>query len=180
MISQTHKDEPENQSPSAAPPAQLLHSFPLLEYLTIILAGCILTLSCGLLNAIALTGYFATSVSHMTGHVALLSLAIAKGDYSSAYHLAAVIAAFMVGAFLSGAIVGGETFMLSRRYGVVLLIESISLVGAYGFHRVKADVGTYFAGFACGLQNAMATTYSGAIIRTTHVTGTTTDIALIL
>lgn len=33
---------------------------------------------------------------------------------------------------------------------------------------------------ACGLQNGMCTTFSGAVIRTTHVTGTLTDIGLIL
>ena len=33
---------------------------------------------------------------------------------------------------------------------------------------------------ACGLQNSMCTTFSGAVIRTTHVTGILTDIGLIL
>jgi len=33
-----------------------------------------------------------------------------------------------------------------------------------------------FAAAACGLQNAMCTSHFGAIVRTTHVTGTVTDI----
>eukprot|EP01034_Spumella_vulgaris_P023022 gene23022-29210_t len=33
---------------------------------------------------------------------------------------------------------------------------------------------------ACGLQNAMTSKYSGNIIRTTHVTGTATDVGLVL
>ena len=36
------------------------------------------------------------------------------------------------------------------------------------------------AAFACGLQNAMASTYYGLIIRTTHVTGIVTDIGVII
>ena len=36
------------------------------------------------------------------------------------------------------------------------------------------------AAFACGLQNALATSYSGAVLRTTHMTGICTDIGLIL
>lgn len=28
----------------------------------------------------------------------------------------------------------------------------------------------------CGIQNAMCTTFSGAVVRTTHMTGITTDI----
>src|SRR3546814_12229893 len=33
---------------------------------------------------------------------------------------------------------------------------------------------------ACGLQNAMATTYSGAIVRTTHLSGMFTDPGIML
>ena len=33
---------------------------------------------------------------------------------------------------------------------------------------------------ACGLQNAMATSYSGAVIRTTHMTGIVTDLGIAL
>jgi len=38
----------------------------------------------------------------------------------------------------------------------------------------------YFVCLGCGLQNGMCTTFSGAVIRTTHVTGTVTDIGLII
>merc|ERR1719401_1610209 len=41
------------------------------------------------------------------------------------------------------------------------------------------DVAPYLCAAACGLQNGMATSYSGAVIRTTHVTGIATDIGLI-
>jgi hypothetical protein len=42
------------------------------------------------------------------------------------------------------------------------------------------QVGAYLISLACGLQNGMCTTFSGAVIRTTHVTGILTDIGLIL
>ncbi len=41
-------------------------------------------------------------------------------------------------------------------------------------------MGAYLVSLACGLQNGMCTTFSGAVIRTTHVTGIITDIGLIL
>jgi hypothetical protein len=41
------------------------------------------------------------------------------------------------------------------------------------------QVGAYFISLGCGLQNGMCTTFSGAVIRTTHVTGILTDIGLI-
>lgn len=36
------------------------------------------------------------------------------------------------------------------------------------------------ASFACGMQNALVTTYSGAVVRTTHLTGLFTDFGIML
>lgn len=33
---------------------------------------------------------------------------------------------------------------------------------------------------ACGMQNGMVTTWSGAVVRTTHFTGTITDTGLVI
>ena len=38
----------------------------------------------------------------------------------------------------------------------------------------------YAAACACGLQNAMVSTYSGAVVRTTHVSGMFTDLGIFL
>lgn len=40
--------------------------------------------------------------------------------------------------------------------------------------------GMYAAACACGLQNAMVSTYSGTVIRTTHVSGMFTDLGIFL
>ena len=40
--------------------------------------------------------------------------------------------------------------------------------------------GHYLASCACGLQNAMVTTYSGTVIRTTHLSGMFTDLGIFL
>jgi uncharacterized membrane protein YoaK (UPF0700 family) len=39
-------------------------------------------------------------------------------------------------------------------------------------------LGALFAATACGLQNAMATTYSGAVVRSSHLTGMFTDLGI--
>ncbi len=41
-------------------------------------------------------------------------------------------------------------------------------------------MGAYLVSLACGLQNGLCTTFSGAVIRTTHMTGILTDIGLVL
>jgi uncharacterized membrane protein YoaK (UPF0700 family) len=38
--------------------------------------------------------------------------------------------------------------------------------------------GVYTAACACGLQNAMVSTYSGTVVRTTHVSGMFTDLGI--
>ena len=38
----------------------------------------------------------------------------------------------------------------------------------------------FLASAACGLQNALATRYSGAVVRTTHLTGIVTDLGIML
>ncbi len=40
--------------------------------------------------------------------------------------------------------------------------------------------GQYLASAACGLQNAMITTFSGAVVRTTHMTGIITDLGIMI
>jgi uncharacterized membrane protein YoaK (UPF0700 family) len=67
---------------------------------------------------------------------------------------------------------------LGRRYGVALSLESAALFASVYFLRRDANLGDYLAAGACGLQNAMVTTYSGSTMRTTHMTGMVTDLGI--
>jgi uncharacterized membrane protein YoaK (UPF0700 family) len=55
-----------------------------------------------------------------------------------------------------------------------LLFAAVPLLA----HRNPA--GLYAAACACGLQNAMASTYSGTVVRTTHISGMFTDLGIFL
>lgn len=72
--------------------------------------------------------------------------------------------------------VGDHKFRLGRSYGYGLILCSASLFGSFIFLRRELIVGEWCAAFACGLQNALATSYSGAVVRTTHMSGIITDI----
>ena len=62
-----------------------------------------------------------------------------------------------------------------------MLIESGALWLGYALYFTPAQRATVFINaFACGLQNALGTRYSGAIVRTTHLTGAATDIGTVL
>ena len=132
----------------------------------------------GMVNAVGFLGFEHQAVTHLTGTTTLLGAAIARDDTTAATSLAGVALAFMAGAALSGAIVQDATLRLGRRYGVALALESVLLfASAYLFPR-EAVSGAWLAAMACGLQNGMATTFSGAIVRTTHLSGMFTDLGI--
>ncbi len=134
----------------------------------------------GMVNAIGYLSYSHQAVTHLTGTASQLGIATSELSGAVATHLALVIAAFLAGAVLSGFVIQRQTLKLGRRYGVALGIEGLLLCAAALLMRHHHEAGSYFASAAFGLQNAMATTYSGAILRTTHVTGIVTDLGATL
>ncbi len=134
----------------------------------------------GSVNTIGLLGFRHEAVSHVTGSFTLFSLTVARGQAAEALHLASIIAAFLAGAIISGALTGNAALQLGRRYGAALLLEAALLVMASVALSRGSDTGHLLASAACGLQNAMVSTYSGALVRTTHLTGLVTDIGTML
>lgn len=142
------------------------------------LGGFLLAFNAGCVNAVGLLGFKHESVSHLSGASTLLAKAAVHSDFASAGHLALVLLSFLAGATLSSLVVGNESLSMGRRYGVALFVEALLLTGAALLLRSGSSHGHFLASAACGLQNAMATTFSGAIVRTTHVTGLVTDLGI--
>lgn len=142
--------------------------------------GFVLAFAAGSVNAIAIMGVNHQGVSHLSGISTLLGIEIAGADHSSAILLVLVLLAFLAGAAISGFLIGGKSLALSRRYSVALFAEAALLVAAMFLLDRGSAVGHLLASAACGLQNAMTSTYSGAIVRTTHVTGLFTDLGVAL
>jgi len=134
----------------------------------------------GVVNVIGLLGFEHQAVTHLTGTTSMLAAALASLDGAATLHFAAIIGSFVVGTVLSGFLIQDSTLQLGRRYGIALLLESILLCVAIPLLKRSNIFGIYFAACACGLQNAMASTYLGLIIRTTHMTGMFTDLGIFL
>ena len=132
----------------------------------------------GMVNVVGYLGFEHQAVTHLTGTTTLLGEAVAKRDLHAISRLAGVALAFMAGAALSGMIVQDSTLKLGRRYGVALVLESLLLFAAIPLFMQGRLAGPLLAAMACGLQNAMATTYSGAVIRTSHLSGMFTDLGI--
>ncbi|HEX9172061.1 MAG TPA: YoaK family protein [Telluria sp.] len=147
--------------------------------------GIILTLVAGALNA---GGFLAIGqyTSHMTGMVSTLADQVVLRNYQFAG-----IAAISWLAFVSGAATTALIVNYLRRanvgnvYAVPLLIEAalILVFGAFGgtlqkHELVDVSFAVIILCFTMGLQNALITKISRAEIRTTHLTGLTTDMGI--
>ena len=132
----------------------------------------------GMVNVIGYLGFEHQAVSHLTGTTSLLGAALAQGDLRAIVHLWGMLIAFCVGAMLRGLVIQDQTLKLGRRYGVALALEAALLLLAIPLFKQQQIWGALLAAMACGLQNAMVTTYSGAAVRTTHLSGMFTDLGI--
>jgi uncharacterized membrane protein YoaK (UPF0700 family) len=144
------------------------------------IGGGLLALAAGCINAVGYLCFRHQPVTHLTGTSTELGMAVARGDLKEIAHWGLTLLSFLAGAMVSGFIVEQRTLQLGRRYGVVLTLESILLFAATPLIHDAKDLGLYLAAAACGLQNAMVSTYSGAALRTTHVSGIFTDLGIYL
>ncbi len=144
------------------------------------MGGAWLALMAGTVNTTGLLGAEQRAVTHLSGTTTLGAAAFAQGHFGIGLHLFAIVASFFVGAVVSALIIRDSTLRLGRRYGWALMLESVLLCIAVPLFGRSHPVGDYFVAAASGLQNAMATTYSGAVLRTTHVTGIVTDLGILV
>jgi uncharacterized membrane protein YoaK (UPF0700 family) len=140
----------------------------------------VLAFIAGIINVVGLLGFEHQAVTHLTGNTSMLASALASLDVPGILHFAAVIGSFVAGTILSGFIIQDSTLQLGRRYGVALILESVLLCLAVPLLDRHNVCGLYAAACACGLQNAMASTYSGTVVRTTHISGMFTDLGIFL
>jgi len=140
--------------------------------------GVVLALSAGMVNAIAFKA-LARFVSHQTGNLSKVGLNVEADKGDLAGESALLVFSFLVGSLVCGFLIGKNTIHFGLAlYDFCLLGVCILLVATTFL--ADHDVARYLAAGACGLQNGMATIWSGAVVRTTHVTGLLTDVGLIM
>mmetsp|Transcript_35789 Transcript_35789/g.83480 ORF Transcript_35789/g.83480 Transcript_35789/m.83480 type:complete len:453 (-) Transcript_35789:174-1532(-) len=142
--------------------------------------GNVLCLMAGIVDVGSLKA-FGVTTTHVTGNSAKLGLwleneSVEHVGAEQAKQMGLCVLFFCFGSFLCGLIIpktqihfGGKGF-----YGAALIGECILLLCAKFWP--DHECAPYWAAMAAGLQNAMCTMHFGAVIRTTHVTGTITDI----
>ena len=159
-----------------------LHQRNQSEFMMIILGGSSLAFNSGFINGCTLLTSRPLPVSHVTGTTSHAGINLANGDYDMFGIETCLITCFIFGASITGYWMPINSFQLGRQYGPLFLIGSVmlSLACITSYYEPESNWYYYFAAMASGLQNGMTTKYSGSIIRTTHLTGTATDIGLVL
>ncbi|HYO54759.1 YoaK family protein [Archangium sp.] len=138
----------------------------------------------GAAGAINATSFFAFGqhITHMTGHVTAVGEAVASGQWGDALTAGQMVFAFVVGAVTATALLDASRHRTRGRHAAALLVEVVTLggVGLWVHEHPDANESTLMWGlaFAMGLQNALVTRVSGAVVRTTHLTGVLTDIGI--
>lgn len=131
-------------------------------------------------------------VSHVTGYPTFAGIAGAKHDWLEMLGMLMVPGFYLLGAILSGWLVERQRIREKKpKYSLVfsimiLILTSIGVLGSLGFFgkfgepiNLSRDYFLLFLlSFTCGLQNAVISSASGAVIRTTHLTGLTTDFGI--
>ncbi|MEJ8756349.1 YoaK family protein [Pontibacter sp. H259] len=145
--------------------------------------AAILCLTAGFVNIAGLLA-FAVLTTNVTGHVAYFAESLAQGDLRLARIIVLWMFLFLLGAFSSSFIVSRIGRNQVFAYTIPILIEFVILLlnGIYGYrYDGSLLLKEVFAGsllFAMGLQNAMVSMISGAVVRTTHLTGIFTDLGI--
>lgn len=145
--------------------------------------ACILAAIAGSLNTAAFhaVGFFS---ANMTGNVSALSDHAAAADWLvSAFYLSIVLA-FIVGASVSTLLINaGRRRQIRSIYAIgilaeALLMTALALIELFLGPHQKRPTLILGLSFLMGIQNAVVTRISDARVRTTHVSGMSTDIGI--
>ena len=121
--------------------------------------------------------------SHMSGIVSAMADNLALGSLSLLLAGLLAVLSFLAGATCTSLMIRwARQRSLHSEYALPLILEAL-LLFAFGFtghvFERKEVLGTVaLLCFTMGLQNAIVTKISGAVIRTTHLTGMVTDVGI--
>ena len=156
----------------------------------VVLQWMLLSFNGGLIN----TGGFLGAgrfVSHVTGFATLFGVDIAHFEIALAIGILSVPLFFLSGAFIAGVLIERRVLIGKLpRFDIVMFLSFLCLFAAsfgnyLNFHEFGEELTVhqnyFFLSLLClasGLQNASISAASRGTVRTTHLTGLTTDLGL--
>ncbi len=148
--------------------------------------GALTAFAAGMVNVISLLLFLSFS-SNVTGYYAILAAEIVKGNWYQTAIVFAWIALFFFGSFTANFMVihlNKRNKYFAHSLPISLEILCMLAVGVYGdffYQETLAETEILLALmlFAMGLQNGLTASISNFAVKTTHLTGTTTDLGIL-
>jgi len=149
----------------------------------------LLAFQAGFVNAFGFLS-FGRFVSHVTGFGSQVGLALAHKDFFFAFQMLGFPIFYMLGSFLNGLLTIARiernekphyelvTALFPVAFTMLLFLGLQGVFGRFGEQLiyVRDFVFLYVLSFVCGLQNGCFATLTKGQVRTTHLTGITTDL----
>lgn len=142
----------------------------------------LLSLVAGIVNV---TGIFAlqTLTTNVTGHFAYFADEVAQNHFKQASVFLLYIVAFLFGAFSSHffiEITSRHDFKFGAALPIFIEVFILVSIAFLGPETVQGNANLIACSllYAMGLQNALVTSLSNAVVRTTHLTGLFTDLGI--
>lgn len=142
--------------------------------------ACIMSYVAGIVNAVAFL-HLAGFVSHVSGTSTRVGMALDE-DGSMVTKALAIITGYVVGSAMTGVTIPQAGAIDPKRFSTLIAVSGCVLMVCAGV--TNQQWGKFLAAMSCGMQNAVATTYSARafagkfLIRTTHFTGAATDLGI--
>ncbi|WP_121353693.1 YoaK family protein [Flavisolibacter nicotianae] len=142
----------------------------------------LLSFVAGIVNV---SGLFAVQrlTTNVTGHFAYFADEMAKKNFTTALVYLLYIVAFFLGAFCSNLLVEIMSKQTIRFVNTIQVGVEMAILAFIAFLHPQtvaaaANIIACLLLFAMGMQNALVTTLSNAVVRTTHLTGLFTDLGI--
>ena len=148
--------------------------------------GTLTAFTAGTINIASLL-IFLSFTSNVTGHYAIFAAEISQGNWAQVAVVAGWIFLFFFGGFVANLSVinfNKKSKYFAHALPIVLEILCLLAVGIYGqfyYEKTLAETEALVALmlFATGLQNGLTASISNFSVKTTHLTGTTTDLGIL-
>lgn len=148
--------------------------------------GTLTAFTAGTINIASLL-IFLSFTSNVTGHYAILAAEISQGNWTQVAVVGGWIFLFFFGGFVANMSVinfNKKSKYFAHALPIILEILCLLAVGIYGqfYYRKTLEETEALVAlmlFATGLQNGLTASISNFSVKTTHLTGTTTDLGIL-
>lgn len=143
------------------------------DYSAIFLVGILCFLG-SFINTMGFIKY-SSPVSNVTGIFVKGMYSVVDGRMETFKYIMTIPVLFLIGTIISGVFFSEKVTDLGKKYGVYLIFLGFFLTASTFLFRGE-NYFLYFLALVTGMQNGMYLNYKGIICRTTHMTGTITDL----